>query len=115
GLSIEHVKALAGLCGLEPEVQQLVRQGRVSGRAALALRPLPPTRQVEVAEKAAQHNWSAEQIRDESGRLGLRRHRPAAAQPGPTVDIPTPRTALKNVDPAGEPSETSLPRFNRLE
>lgn len=64
-LSRDYVKRLAGLLRLEPFVQELLRSGQVSIRTAIALRPLLPRRQVEMAERVVAEGLTAEQVREE--------------------------------------------------
>ncbi len=63
-LSESHVKTLARLEKLDDEVKQLVRDHTLSDRKAIALLPLPPARQREVAQEALAQELTAEQIRE---------------------------------------------------
>lgn len=62
-LSHDRVMQLASLQSLVPEVKEQVRSGLLSGRKALALRPLPPHEQAALAGEAAVQGWTAEEIR----------------------------------------------------
>lgn len=64
-LSRDYVKRLAGLLKLEPSVQEMLRAGQISVRTAIALRPLPAARQVEMAARVVAEGLSAEQVRAE--------------------------------------------------
>jgi ParB/RepB/Spo0J family partition protein len=89
-LSSTYVRALAGLLKLEEPVKQLVRQGEIPTRTAIALRPLPPRTQVELARRAAAEGLSAEAVRDELRTSLLasttRSTRPTASPAGLAVD-----------------------------
>jgi len=65
-LSEARVKQLAQLQRLAPEVQEMVRSGGLSGYKARGLLTLSPQDQVNVAERAAVANWSAERIVEEA-------------------------------------------------
>lgn len=67
-LSPEYVRRLAGLLKLEDSVKTMVRQGRISARTAIALKPLPPRLQVEMAERVLTEGLTAEEIREETRR-----------------------------------------------
>lgn len=64
-LSPEYVRRLAGLVTLEDSVKTLVRQGQLSARTAIALKPLPPRQQVAMAARVVAEGLTAEQIREE--------------------------------------------------
>ena len=72
-LSRDYVKRLAGLIRLEPEVQDLLRRGQISVRTAIALRPLPARKQVEMARRVVAEGLTAEQVRLEVGRQKIPR------------------------------------------
>jgi ParB family transcriptional regulator, chromosome partitioning protein len=74
-LSHAYVRRLAGLVKLEEEVKELVRRGKISARTAIALKPLLPAEQIELAHRAVAEGLSAEAIRQIS-RSGL----PSAGQ-----------------------------------
>lgn len=69
-LSPEYVRRLAGLLKLEEPVKNMVREGRISARTAIALKPLPPRQQVEMAERVLSEGLTAEEIREETRRTG---------------------------------------------
>jgi len=79
-LSHDRVMQLASLQTLAQEVKEQVRGGALSGRKALALRPLPPSEQVQLAKEAAIQGWTAEEIRaraqQELGKAPSRSSRP---------------------------------------
>lgn len=64
-LSLSRVQALAGLQGLAEPVQEMVREGRIPGRTAIVLRPLPQEQQQEFADRVIHEGMTAEQIRAE--------------------------------------------------
>ncbi len=67
-LSRDYVKRLAGLLRLEQAVQEQVRNGLISVRTAIALRPLEARQQVEMAERVIREGLTAEQVREEVAR-----------------------------------------------
>lgn len=87
-LSPEYVRRLAGLLKLEESVKSMVRQGRISARTAIALKPLPPRQQVEMAERVLSEGLTAEDIRDE-----VRKSTPLSST----------RTTAKPSSPLGKP------------
>jgi ParB family chromosome partitioning protein len=81
-LSRDYVKRLAGLLKLEDEVKEKVRSGAIPARTAIALKPLPPRKQIEMAERVVREGLTAEEIRQEARRtLRPRLTRPATAVP----------------------------------
>jgi ParB/RepB/Spo0J family partition protein len=76
-LSPDYVKRLVGLLKLADPVKQLLRDGQISARVAIALKPLPPRQQIRMAERAVQEDLSAEQIREEAQRLRTPRSAPS--------------------------------------
>ena len=84
-LSRDYVKRLAGLLKLEDVVKQRVRAGEISARVAIALKPLSPRMQIEMAERVVNEGLTAEEVRIEARKLvqaGSRRSEPA------TPDLP---------------------------
>ncbi|HTE20229.1 MAG TPA: CheR family methyltransferase, partial [Armatimonadota bacterium] len=80
-LSRDYVKRLAGLLKLEDVVKQRVRAGEISARVAIALKPLSPRLQVEMAERVVKEGLTAEDVRNEARKLvqgSPRRSAPAA-------------------------------------
>jgi len=71
-LSPDYVKRLVGLLKLADPVKVLLREGRISARVAIALKPLPPRHQIRMAERAVQEGLSAEQIREEAQQFRTR-------------------------------------------
>lgn len=89
-LSPEYVRRLAGLVKLEDSVKTLVRQGQLSARTAIALKPLPPRQQVTMAERAVAEGLTAEQIREEvrkNANAGSTRTTPASDLSRPPVPL----------------------------
>lgn len=84
-LGVGQVKAIAGLVELTLPVQEHLRRHPLPLRSALALRPLPPEQQLDLAQRATAEELSAEEIR--AARLSLA----APAPDGPE--------APKRVDP----------------
>jgi ParB family transcriptional regulator, chromosome partitioning protein len=99
-LSTDYVKRLAGLLKLEEAVKEWVRAGKISTRVAIALRPLPPRKQIEMAERAIREGLTAEQIRDEA--RVTRRPRSRRSSP----ETPDLSRALSSLD---EPPEGTAP------
>lgn len=62
-LSRDYVKRLAGLLKLQEPVKDMVHAGRISARTAIALKPLPPRRQLELARRVIEEGLTAEQVR----------------------------------------------------
>jgi len=79
-LSPDYVKRLVGLLKLADPVKELLRNGEISARVAIALKPMPPRHQVRMAARAVQEGLSAEQIREEAQRF---RTHPAATAASP--------------------------------
>jgi ParB-like chromosome segregation protein Spo0J len=95
-LSRDYVKRLVGLLKLEDSVKEMVRTGEIPARTAIALKPLPPAKQLEMAERVRRDGLSAEQIRELAAPRRPRVERPppplAPALPGPdAVDAATGR------------------------
>lgn len=65
-LSHAYVRRLVGLVRLSEPVKEMVRRGEISARTALALKPLPPQRQLEMAQRVVGEGLTAEQVREES-------------------------------------------------
>lgn len=81
-LGVPRVKQLAGLQALAEPVKEQVRAGVLSGRKALALRPLPPQEQILLAQEAATRSLTAEQIRQWAEQRGVSpKSRPRKSQP----------------------------------
>lgn len=93
-LSPDYVRRLAGLLKLEETVKEWVRAGKISTRVAIALRPLPGRKQIEMAERAVREGLTAEQIRAEMGARAKRDGRPEggrelrAPAPLPAREVP---------------------------
>jgi ParB family transcriptional regulator, chromosome partitioning protein len=62
-LSGIRVRQIASLNTLHPRVKEAARAGRISGRVALALKPLPPAEQVSLLEAAIAEKLTAEAVR----------------------------------------------------
>lgn len=62
-LSSTYVRRLGGLLKLERTVRELVRRGEIPARTAIALKPLPPRMQVELAEQVVRDRLTAEEVR----------------------------------------------------
>lgn len=95
-LSRDYVKRLAGLLRLEEAVKEWAREGKISTRVAIALRPLPPRRQIEMAERAIREGLTAEQVRELSRgitRPRLRHEAPAPPDLSAATDRLEPGTA----------------------
>jgi ParB-like chromosome segregation protein Spo0J len=72
-------------------VKTLVRQGQLSARTAIALKPLPPRQQVTMAERAVTEGLTAEQIREEVRRnanVGSTRTTAASTLSRPATSLP---------------------------
>lgn len=67
-LSRDYVKRLAGLLKLEEAVQEKIRNGQISVRTAIALRPLDSRQQLEMADRVVEEGLTAEQVREEVAR-----------------------------------------------
>ena len=63
-LSPDYVKRLVGLLKLADPVKELLRDGKISARVAIALKPLPPKHQIEMAQRALNEGLGAEEIRE---------------------------------------------------
>jgi ParB family chromosome partitioning protein len=87
-LSPEYVRRLAGLLKLEDSVKTMVRQGRISARTAIALKPLPPRQQVEMAERVLSEGLTAEDIRDEMRKSALPSSTRTTAKPSNLISKP---------------------------
>ncbi|MGV3721275.1 MAG: ParB/RepB/Spo0J family partition protein [Actinomycetota bacterium] len=87
-LSPEYVRRLAGLLKLEESVKTMVRQGRISARTAIALKPLPPRQQVEMAERVLSEGLTAEDIRDEVRKSSLPGSTRTTAKPPAPISKP---------------------------
>ena len=76
-LSPDYVKRLVGLLKLADPVKELLREGKISARVAIALKPLPPKQQIEMAQRALSEGLGAEEIRQAAQqlRLGIRRRK----------------------------------------
>lgn len=83
-LSPDYVKRLVGLLKLSDPVKELLRDGRISARVAIALKPLPAKQQQRMAERALAEGLTAEQIRDEA--QGSRGSSPRRSAPEPKLD-----------------------------
>lgn len=79
-LSRDYVKRLAGLLKLEEPVKQMLQAGQISARVAIALKPLPPKRQLELAEAVIREGLTAEQVRERSGKVLPRQRRTPKAE-----------------------------------
>lgn len=62
-LSRDYVKRLSGLTRLDVAIQDLLRAGKIPVRTAIALMPLSPRKQVEMAERVTREGLTAEQVR----------------------------------------------------
>lgn len=80
-LSPDYVKRLVGLLKLSEPVKELLRDGRISARVAIALKPLPAKQQIRMAERALAEGLTAEQIRDEAQSLRGNSPRRSALEP----------------------------------
>ncbi|MCC2670802.1 MAG: parB-like partition protein [Armatimonadetes bacterium] len=80
-LSPDYVKRLVGLLKLAEPVKEMLRDGKISARVAIALKPLPPARQVAMAERAVAEGLGAEQIRELAQQFGRKPRKPNAAPP----------------------------------
>lgn len=87
-LSPEYVRRLAGLLKLEDSVKSMVRQGRISARTAIALKPLPPRQQVEMAERVLSEGLTAEDIREEVRKSSLPSSTRTTAKPSNLISKP---------------------------
>jgi ParB family chromosome partitioning protein len=107
GLSTDYVKRLAGLLKLEERVKQLVRENQLSTRVAIALRPLPARKQVEMAERAVHEGLTAEQIRDAARAEAAEPPRRPASRPSPEPSADG-RTSVANLVRAVEQIQRCL-------
>ncbi|MGV3721755.1 MAG: ParB/RepB/Spo0J family partition protein [Actinomycetota bacterium] len=84
-LSPDYVKRLVGLVKLQEPVKELLRDGKISARVAIALKPLRPKLQITMAQQAIEEGLSAEEIRarTQQPREGQR----ATAAPPPELDL----------------------------
>lgn len=62
-LSSTYVRRLGGLLKLERTVRELVRRGEIPARTAIALKPLPPRMQIDLAEQVIRDRLTAEEVR----------------------------------------------------
>jgi ParB family transcriptional regulator, chromosome partitioning protein len=62
-LSAIRVRQIASLNTLHPRVKEAARAGRISGRVALALKPLPPVEQASLLQAAIAEKLTAEAVR----------------------------------------------------
>ena len=79
GWSRKQVADLRRLLNLDPEVQEQVREGRLSAAKAAELVSIPPARQRSIAEHAVLLNWSLADIRAQAQRWKRRRMMPDRA------------------------------------
>lgn len=63
GLSPTYARRLAGLLKLERSVRERVRRREIPARTAIALKPLPPEMQIELAEQVVRDRLTAEEVR----------------------------------------------------
>ena len=98
-LSHIYVKRLVGLLKLEEPVKEMVRRGDIPARTAIALKPLPPTRQIEMAERVVKEGLTAEEIREASGAPSRSRRRDKAVS-GLEVDA----ALFPSLGPESEPN-----------
>jgi ParB family chromosome partitioning protein len=91
-LSPDYVKRLVGLIKLAEPVKELLRDGKISARVAIALKPLPPKRQIEMAQRALDEGLGAEQIREiaQEFRTGSRRRKTDPPALGEVLERTTP-------------------------
>lgn len=97
-LSPDYIKRLVGLLKLEPTVKEMLREGKISARTAIALKPLRPKLQLSLAEAAVNEEISAEEIRERAREY----HRPSSSctvpTPGWREDHPPPEPACLQGD-----------------
>lgn len=110
-LSPEYVRRLAGLLKLEESVKSMVRQGRISARTAIALKPLPPRQQVEMAERVLTEGLTAEDIRDEVRKSAQQGSTRTTAEP--TVAFAAPSPSPEPIGARGGPVTQTLETFSR--
>lgn len=84
-LSPDYVKRLVGLIKLEEPVKELLREGKISARVAIALKPLRPKQQIDMARQALAEGLSAEEIRIKAQQPQGRR--PSPARSAPELDL----------------------------
>lgn len=98
-LSPDYVKRLVGLIKLEEPVKELLREGKISARVAIALKPLSPKRQLAMAQLALDEGLSAEEIRTRAHQP--RDGRASTAAAAPDLDISRSLPPLDGVCRAG--------------
>jgi len=89
GLSVDYLRRVVGLLKLEPEVKQLVLEDKLPVRTAIALRPLPPDQQVEMANRAVDEGLSMEQVRAATQAINPQNRRRFGGQLPPVTPYPS--------------------------